>query len=109
MLWIARTQTYSNMRVARTAALLITAMVAGTTSARGQVVHTSKGAVEFFGLERWTPEEIQKKLGYKSPDQMHYCAADLKKLGFADVSVVGSSENGRRLTFVTVIEPQRRD
>ena len=76
--------------------------------ALAQVVRTSKGAVEFFGLEKWSPQEIQKKLGYSSPDQMHYCAADLEKLGFADVSVIGTSEDGRRYTFITVVEPQRR-
>lgn len=93
--------------LARTLALSVTAVFVSAVLTLAQVVHTSKGAVEFFGLEKWTPEEIQEKLGYKSPDQMHYCAADLQKLGFADASVVGSSENGRRLTFVTVVEPQR--
>lgn len=93
----------------RAVTLSLAAIVVATVPVPAQVVRTSKGAVEFFGLEKWTPEQIRQKLGYKSPDQMHYCAADLQKLGFADVSVVGSSENGRRLTFVTVVEPQRRD
>lgn len=93
---------------AREAALSLLAIAVSAAPTLGQVVYTSKGAVEFFGLEKWTPDEIQKKLGYKSPDQMHYCAADLQKLGFADASVVGMSANGRRLTFVTVIEPQRK-
>lgn len=95
--------------LARAVALSIATIVVSTVPARAQVVRTSKGVVEFFGLEKWTPDEIQEKLGYTSPDQMHYCAADLEKIGFVDASVVGSSENGRRLTFVTVVEPQRRE
>jgi hypothetical protein len=78
-------------------------------AAHAQVVPTSKGSVEFLGLEKWTPAEIQKRLGYTSPDQLHYCAADLKKLGFPEASVFGYSEQGRRFTVVTVVEPQRAD
>lgn len=71
-----------------------------------QVVGTSKGSVEFIGLERWTPALIQQRLGYSSPDQLHYCAIDLKKLGFPEAAVVGYSENGHRVTVVTVVRPQ---
>lgn len=96
------------MLARRLAWVLLIFIVPDTLPAQAQVVRTSKGAVEFFGLDKWTPQEIQSKLGYSSPDQMHYCAADLKKLGFADVSVIGASENGRHYSFITVVEPQRR-
>lgn len=73
-----------------------------------QVVRTAAGSVEFLGLEKWTPAEIQQRLGYASSDQLHYCAADLKKkLGFPEVAVVGYSEHGHRIAVVTVIEPDR--
>lgn len=72
-----------------------------------QVVETSKGKVEFIGLEKWTPELIREKLEYKSPDNFHFCAADLKaKLNFADVSVTLDRENNRAYTIITVVEPE---
>lgn len=77
-----------------------------TPMACGQVVHTSTGSVEFLGLENWTPAEIQQRLGYSSSDRLHYCAADLKKLGFPEVSVIGYSDHEGRHTVVTVVEPQ---
>jgi hypothetical protein len=80
-------------------------LVSSTASA--QVVRTSTGSVEFLGLEKWTPVEIQERLGYASSDQLHYCAADLKKLGFPEVAVVGYSEHGYRNAVVTVVEPDR--
>jgi hypothetical protein len=84
------------------------AMIAGfiALKAGGQVVETSSGSVEFLGFEKWTPTEIQKRLGYTSADKLHYCAADLKKLGFPEVSVIGYSDHGRRNTIVTVVEPE---
>jgi hypothetical protein len=42
-----------------------------------------------------------------SPDKLHYCAIDLKKLGFPEASVVGYSDHGHRNTIVTVVEPER--
>ena len=52
---------------------------------QSQVVETSKGKVEFIGLEQWTPQMIQAKLGYSSTEALHLCAADLRKiLGFPD-------------------------
>jgi hypothetical protein len=72
-----------------------------------QVIRTSVGSVEFLGLEKWTPGQIQQRLGYTSSDQLHYCAGDLKKLGFPEVAVVGYSEHGHRNAVVTVVEPQR--
>jgi hypothetical protein len=76
-------------------------------AASAQVVRTSAGSVEFLGLEKWTPAEIQQRLGYASPDQLHYCAADLKKLGFPEVAVFGYAEHGHRNYVVTVVEPDR--
>jgi hypothetical protein len=87
--------------------VLVGLLVISPLAARAQVVRTSLGSVEFLGLEKWTPAQIQERLGYTSPDQLHYCAADLKKLGFPEASVFGYSEHGRRITVVTVIEPQR--
>jgi hypothetical protein len=78
-----------------------------SSTAGAQVVRTSTGSVEFLGLEKWTPAEIQQRLGYASSDQLHYCAADLKKLGFPEVAVVGYSEHGHRNAVVTVVEPDR--
>ncbi len=71
-----------------------------------QIVETSQGNVEFIGLEKWTPEKIQKELGYDSPDKLYYCAQDLKnKLKFPDAAVFRyMKENG--FTTIVVIEPQ---
>ncbi len=70
------------------------------------IVATSKGTVEFIGLEKWTPEMIEEKLGYNSPDQLHYCAADLKRIGFPEAAVMVYMNHGKRYTIVTVIEPE---
>jgi hypothetical protein len=80
----------------------------GPTNLAGspQLVRTSKGTVEFLGLEKWTPAEIRARLNYASSDELHYCAVDLKKLGFPEVAVVGYSEDGHRYTVVTVVEPE---
>jgi hypothetical protein len=84
------------------------AVIAGwvALNACAQVVQTPSGSVEFLGLEKWTPREIQERLGYTSSDKLHYCAIDLKKLGFPEVSVVGYSDHGHRNTVVTVVEPE---
>jgi len=72
-----------------------------------QVIETSKGKIEFIGLEKWTPQLIQEKLGYDSPDQLHFCATALKqKLGFPDVSVFTHFEGNSRYKVITVVEPQ---
>lgn len=72
-----------------------------------QTVKTSKGKVEFIGLEKWTPALIQEKLGYESTDSFHFCAADLQaKLKFADVSVTFDLWNGKSYTIITVVEPE---
>jgi hypothetical protein len=76
-------------------------------TAYGQVRRSTIGTVEFIGLEQWTPELIQRKLGYQNADGLHYCAQDLKAAGFPDVSVVGYMEDGRRYSVVTVLEPSR--
>lgn len=77
------------------------------TDARGQVVSTADGAVvEFVGLEQWTPASIQRALGYEAPEQLHYCATELSRLGFADSSVVVRRVAGRKHTIITVVEPQ---
>jgi hypothetical protein len=74
----------------------------------GQVVETKRGPVEFIGLEAWTPKAMEAKLGYSSDEQLHYCAADLKKAGFPGASVVIHVGDGKSLyTVVTVVEPQR--
>ncbi len=71
-----------------------------------QAVTTSQGNLEFIGLEKWTPEEIQKALGYVSTDELHFCALDLKsKLKFPDAAVFRSQAE-RGFTRVVVVEPQ---
>jgi hypothetical protein len=87
--------------------LLFVLATLASSSSNAQVVQTSAGTVEFIGLEKWTPTEIQHRLGYVSPDQLHYCAADLKKIGFPEVAVVGYAKNGHRNFVVTVLEPDR--
>jgi len=84
-------------------AFVAIAIAAASVGAAAQVVETSKGSIEFLGLERWTPQMIQERLGYSSPDQLHYCAADLKKIGFPDAVVF--AEPGFKT--IVVIEPQR--
>ena len=75
-----------------------------------QVIETSQGKVEFIGLEEWTLEKLQEKLGYDSPDNFHFCAADLKvKLGFAETSVITGRENDKKYTVISVIEPKQAD
>jgi hypothetical protein len=77
------------------------------SSVSAQRVETSKGKVEFIGLEKWTPALIQEKLGYESTDSFHFCAADLKsKLKFADASVTLDRWNGKSYTIITVVEPE---
>ncbi len=88
--------------------LILSLLIIGCLQAQAQVIETSKGKVEFIGLEKWTTEMLQEKLGYKSTDNFHFCAADLKsKLGFADASVTLDSQNGKMYTIVTVVEPDR--
>ena len=90
-----------------TLALLFVFLLGAPPSAKpSAVVKTSKGTVEFIGLEKWTPESIEEKLGYKSTDQLHYCAVDLKKIGFPEAAVIGYMNHGRRYSVVTVIEPE---
>lgn len=57
--------------------LVILLWIFTCSQAAAHVVETSKGKVEFIGLEKWTAEMIQEKLGYKSVDNFHFCAADL--------------------------------
>jgi hypothetical protein len=89
------------------AATLTISVCSASLPGVGQVIATEKGTVEFLGLETWSPERIQQRLGYTSPERLHYCAADLKGLGFPEAVVVGYTEEGRRYTVVTVVEPQR--
>ena len=88
--------------------LVLLFLVITCSQAVAQIVETSKGKVEFIGLEKWTMSMIREKLGYQSTDNFHFCAADLKsKLGFADASVTLDSENGKMYTIITVVEPER--
>ncbi len=70
------------------------------------IIKTSQGSVEFIGLEKWTPQKIQKELGYKKPDEFLYCAQDLKnKLKFPDAAVFRYMREGGH-TVIVVVEPQ---
>lgn len=90
--------------------LLLLITIWFSSAGQSQVVETSRGKVEFIGLEQWTPQMIQTRLGHSSTDALHFCAADLrKKLGFAD-SVVDVSLDGDKLyTIIAVVEPQHAD
>jgi hypothetical protein len=92
----------------RTIGLCLTLAVAlGGAPAGQMVVSTAKGPIEFVGTEEWTPDRIQKELGYDSPDALHYCAADLKKrLGFPDAAVFTFRDASGQYKVITVVEPQ---
>ncbi|HYP01339.1 MAG TPA: hypothetical protein VER76_14205 [Pyrinomonadaceae bacterium] len=90
--------------------LLLLVTIGFSSAAQSQVIETSRGKVEFIGLEQWTPGMIQTKLGHSSNDALHFCAADLrKKLGFADSVVDVSLEDGKLYTIIAVVEPQYAD
>ena len=96
---------FGDMKIRLLLLLLIT--IGFSSVGRSQVVETSKGKVEFIGLEQWTPSIVQAKLGYNSTDALHYCAAELKeKLGFPDSVVAIYPEDGKLYTVITVVEPQ---
>ncbi len=64
--------------------------------------------VEFIGLEESNRHAVEDKLDRLPDGRIHYCAADLKKAGFADASVniyVGSDRT--LFTVVTVVEGKR--
>jgi len=87
--------------------ILTGVLLVACTTAQAQVVDTSKGPIEFVGLEQWSPERIQKELGYKTPDSLHYCASELKKrLGFPDASVFTFRAESGQYKVITVVEPQ---
>lgn len=86
--------------------ILLIVIVSFASTIQSQVVETSSGTVEFIGLEQWTPKIIQEKLGYNSSDQLHHCAASLKKIGFPDSVVMLYPEGDKTYTVITVVEPQ---
>jgi hypothetical protein len=90
--------------------IVIISTVLAPMACLGQIYDTSKGKLEFVGLKHWTPERIMKELGYKSFDQMHACAADLKtKLGFADAAVVITFTPDQKMHFlVSAVEPEEK-
>ena len=64
--------------------------------------------VEFIGLEESSRQAVEDKLDRLPDGRIHYCAADLKKAGFADASVNIYVGNDRTLfTVVTVVEGKR--
>ena len=64
--------------------------------------------VEFIGLEESTQKAVEEKLDRLPDGRIHYCAADLKKAGFADASVIIYVGNDRTLfTVVTLVEGKR--
>ena len=61
--------------------------------------------VEFIGLEESTQKAVEEKLDRLPDGRIHYCAADLKKAGFADASVIIYVGNDRTLfTVVTLVD-----
>jgi hypothetical protein len=64
--------------------------------------------VEFIGLEESNRQAVEDKLDRLPDGRIHYCAADLKKAGFADAAVNIYVGNDRSLfTVVTVVEGKR--
>ena len=64
--------------------------------------------VEFIGLEETTQKWAEERLDRLPDGRIHYCAADLKKAGYADASVVIHIGNDRKMfTVVTVVEAKR--
>jgi hypothetical protein len=64
--------------------------------------------VEFIGLEESSRQAVESKLDRLPDGRIHYCAADLKKAGFADAAVNIYVGNDRTLfTVVTVVEGKR--
>jgi hypothetical protein len=64
--------------------------------------------VEFIGLEETTRNWAEDHLERLPDGRIHYCAADLKKAGYADASVVIYVGEDRKLfTVVTVVEAKR--
>jgi hypothetical protein len=97
------------MKIEKIRFLFLTVVIGLTApnSPGQQVIETSTGKVEFIGLEKWTPKIIQEKLGYSSPDQLHYCVVELKKIGFPESSVVVyRQQDGKKYTVITVVEPE---
>ncbi len=65
-------------------------------------------SVEFIGFEESNPAAVEAKLDRLPNGAIHYCAADLKKAGFADASVNIYVANDRSLfTVVAVVEGNR--
>jgi hypothetical protein len=64
--------------------------------------------VEFIGLEDTTQKWAEDHLERLPDGRIHYCAADLKKAGYADASVVIHIGDDRKMfTVVTVVEAKR--
>jgi hypothetical protein len=64
--------------------------------------------VEFIGLEETTQKWAEDHLERLPDGRIHYCAADLKKAGYADASVVVYIGDDRKMfTVVTVVEARR--
>src|SRR5690349_2380343 len=79
--------------------LLIATLLAASAWAQG---------VEFIGLEDTTQKWAEDRLDRLPDGRIHYCAADLKKAGYADASVVMYIGDDKNLfTVVTVVEAPR--
>src|SRR5690242_21824160 len=64
--------------------------------------------VEFIGLEETTQKWAEEHLDRLPDGRIHYCAADLKKAGYADASVViHIGDDKKMFTVVTVVEAKR--
>jgi hypothetical protein len=74
----------------------------------GAAACCSAQGVEFIGLEETNRQTVEDKLDRLPDGRIHYCAADLKKAGFADASVNIYVARDRTLfTVVTVVEGKR--
>lgn len=89
----------------------LTVVFASIPTVQGQVVDRDGTAVEFIGLEEWTPERIDAILTGGREVAPYYCAANLTgQVGMADAAVMHQlGRDGKRSILVVVMEPQYAD
>jgi len=72
-----------------------------------QVVDTAEGRVEFIGLGKWTPRQLDEAVTKQC--EAHYCAADLEReLGFAEAAVFVLGQDSVVGKLVVVVEAAER-
>jgi hypothetical protein len=87
--------------------------VASRDNTAASTLQTARGPIEFVGLHRWTPRDVEDSLRIRAGfdlqhEDAHACAADLRyKLHFADAAVFGYRDSvGHYNWLITLTEPQ---